>query len=67
MYGSTIGTLNVTYEISPSDPVTSFTRTGNQGNTWIQGFVNIPEPYGDLTVGLFCVLCVSLQKLFLKT
>lgn len=64
MWGSRAGTLNISYHIQGAfsdEPVITFTRTGNQGNNWIQGFMDIPQPWNAITVHFFP--CPS----FLKT
>ncbi|XP_025085553.1 MAM and LDL-receptor class A domain-containing protein 1-like [Pomacea canaliculata] len=53
MWGSRAGTLNISYHIQGAfsdEPVITFTRTGNQGNNWIQGFMDIPQPWNAITI-----------------
>lgn len=50
MSGATIGTLNVTYNFVGRDPQPGFSRSGDQGNQWIQGFLPVGTPYDNFVV-----------------
>ena len=50
MSGTTIGTLNVTYSFVGGNPHPGFSRSGDQGSQWIQGFLPIATPYENFVV-----------------
>lgn len=65
MYGFTMGSLNVYFKREDSAPQLMFSKSGNQGNQWLNGIFNLPKSNVSFQVRA-SVHLISIKKLLDK-